>query len=567
MPPHPRFRVPQIKDLNRQLLYAPADTRRRQLDAAEQLVRQIEPDRLYPQDFVIYRITGYRPDLVRPAVALVGEALQTDLITLIQRLSASLDLSPQDAGRRAVGCRELARRLNVSAKTIQRYRKQGLVCHYVLFPDGRKRLACFEDSLSRFRRSRERRIDRAAVFGRLSARERQSIILEADRLHRLDGRTLNAAARGLAGRHGRAHETVRSILRRHDRGSARPIFDEPGPLAGRDIRLIYRARRKGVGTARLARRFSKTRASIHRAINLRRGDLLRGLTLRVVHLPMLDRDDAESVILSAPAVTGGLDEVLGSTDARGPEGRLNQKGMDALNLIEAAHLAAEPDSHTEAALIGGYNLLKRRASRMIVRLGGRPASAALDFVETDLRWATLLKCRLVCLGLPSAVRAVEQTLHQPLAAQPSEEIRDLLGRAIEVTAECVEKIDPGRGQRLAHRCGFSMHRTLAVATRRSVPRRAATRHRPGSIRLQRSFDSLNPWQAWLELEPELAGLVGRLAAPGSELVTLRYGLQGQRPLRAAELAGRFGLKESAVEAWIRRSEVKLQGLRRDGRGI
>ena len=565
MPPHPRFRVPQIRDLSRQLLYAPADTRRRQLDAAERLVCQIEPDRLYPQDFVIYRITGYRPDLVPPAVALVGEALQVDLITLIQRLSASLDLRPQDAGRRAVGCRELARRLNVSAKTIQRYRKQGLVCHYVLFPDGRKRLACFEDSLSRFRRSRERRIDRAAEFGRLSARDRQSIILEADRLHRLDGRTLNAAARGLAGRHGRAHETVRSILRRHDRGSARPIFDEPGPLAGRDIRLIYRAWRRGVGTARLARRFSKTRPTIHRAINRRRGDLLSGLELRVVKLPTLDRDDAESVILSAPAVTGGLDEVLGSTDASGPEGRLDRTATDALNLIEAAHLAPDQDSHTEAALIGGYNLLKRRAGGMIARLGGRPASAALDFVETDLRWATLLKRRLVCLGLPSAVRAVEQTLHQPLAAQPSEEIRGLLRRAIEVTAECVEKIDPGRGQRLAHRCGFSMHRTLAVAAHRSVPRRAATRHRPGSISLQRPFGSLNPWQAWLELEPELAGLVGRLAAPGRDLVMLRYGLQGQPPLRAAELAGRFGLKDSAVEAWIRRSEVQLQRLRRNGR--
>ena len=62
MPRVARFRTTAIGELCRQLMYAPAEARRRHLDAAERLVAEIEPGQIYPQDFVIFRITGYRPD-------------------------------------------------------------------------------------------------------------------------------------------------------------------------------------------------------------------------------------------------------------------------------------------------------------------------------------------------------------------------------------------------------------------------------------------------------------------------------------------------------------------------
>ncbi|MCZ6446325.1 MAG: hypothetical protein O6758_09085, partial [Planctomycetota bacterium] len=142
MPRVARFKIAALGELFRQLMYAPLVARRRQMEAAEQLVAQIDPQQVYPEEFIIFRITGYRPDLPDEPVGLVGEALVADLVTLIQRLSQGLDLSSLNDDRTPVMLDDLARRLNVSAKTLQRYRKQGLVCHYVVFGDGTQRLAC-----------------------------------------------------------------------------------------------------------------------------------------------------------------------------------------------------------------------------------------------------------------------------------------------------------------------------------------------------------------------------------------------------------------------------------------
>ena len=32
------------------------------MDAAEDLFNEIKPDQLYPMEFVVYRVTGFRPD-------------------------------------------------------------------------------------------------------------------------------------------------------------------------------------------------------------------------------------------------------------------------------------------------------------------------------------------------------------------------------------------------------------------------------------------------------------------------------------------------------------------------
>ncbi len=116
MPRVARFQIAALGELFRQLMYAPPVARRRQMEAAEQLVAQIDPQQVYPEEFIIFRITGYRPDLPDEPVGLVGEALVADLVTLIQRLSQGLDLSPEHDDRTPVTLDDLARRLNISAR-------------------------------------------------------------------------------------------------------------------------------------------------------------------------------------------------------------------------------------------------------------------------------------------------------------------------------------------------------------------------------------------------------------------------------------------------------------------
>src|SRR5688572_1970540 len=101
MPRAPAFKIEALADLLRQLEYAPPETRRRQMDAAERLAGDIQPDLAYPREFVIYRITGYRQEFDE-LVTFAGAALRTDLCNLIQRLSDALNLPPMRDGKPAL---------------------------------------------------------------------------------------------------------------------------------------------------------------------------------------------------------------------------------------------------------------------------------------------------------------------------------------------------------------------------------------------------------------------------------------------------------------------------------
>ncbi|MDY7109320.1 MAG: hypothetical protein SYC29_11860 [Planctomycetota bacterium] len=595
MPRPARFRIAALDELFRQLRFAPRETRMRQMNAAEALIADIDPQRTYPADFIIFRITGYRPDRADDSPLLVGEALIGDLVVLVQRLSEGLALPADYAGRRAMAVEEVARRLSVSSKTLQRYRRRGLVCHYVVFPgsateggsdDDRAapaeataepasessceiapespsggRLACFDDAVQRFVQRHRAALGRAASFTRIERSVEERIIDAARALRAAEGLSLNEAALRLAREHGRAHETIRRLLRRHDRRGERAIFAEHGPLTERDARLIHRADRRGVSVRELADHFGKTPATIRRALCRRRADLLLELDIGAVELPTFSLVDAEAVILASPAVTRQLDSLL--------------PREDALALIEQARAARQEggDEEREAALIAGYNLLKRRARAGLEALPAWPGSAALDRIETDLRWATRLKRRLVSLALPAAVRCIEQFLHRPLVTQPADRIAPLLRRAVEVVSATIETLDPSQGGRLDRRSTYAMNRALAGPGSApageeagSFTKRAAARHEPGAIRLDDVFFGLTPWEELLELRRDLAARISELEdPPAEELMRLHYGLTSTPPLTRAAMAERLGLSPSAVGRLLHRGHRALLSLARAAR--
>jgi RNA polymerase primary sigma factor len=543
MPRVAKFRIPAIADLLRQLEYTPNKTRMRQMNAAEELLADIEPEQAYPHDFVVFRITGYRPDSTEEPFMLVGSELVHDLVALIQRLSRDLEIPIDEAGRRAIALQDVESRLRVSRKTLQRYRRDGLVCHYVVFPDGIQRLACFEDALERFQSQRTTQLKQAAEFTRIDDSVRKQIIVEARRLHDAEGLTLNQAAQVLAQRNGRAHETVRNILARYERRGGEPIFQEHGPLSQRQVRLIHRAWRAGIPIATLLQRFGKSRAAIQHAINRRRGELLHQFNFSWVALPTFDREDAAAVILAAPAVNRGLDQLLPSTEAGA--------------LLDAAHGATAPDEDAEHAMLAALNLLKREAAARTKAMEPIPGAEVLDETETALRWCTLLKRRLVSLALPSGITAVEQSLHRPLIEQPAEVIRDALEFAVQVARETVEMIDPSRGQRLERMMTQATDRALARRQLDSPRRRAAARH-GGAISLDDLLGPMQPWQPLLDPRPDLAQHRTQIPDDLCAIVSSRYGWDGGRPHTCAELAALLDVTPAAVSRRVRQAEQMLR---------
>ena len=95
------------------------------IDAGEALIQILDPKRAYPYEFVVYRLTGYRPPADNTSEPMPGDSLQGDLARLILDICESLDLSADDYSERVYDIASLARRFNVSTKTIRRMVDRG----------------------------------------------------------------------------------------------------------------------------------------------------------------------------------------------------------------------------------------------------------------------------------------------------------------------------------------------------------------------------------------------------------------------------------------------------------
>ena len=147
------FKTPALKELaDQQVRFAPVARRTEQLAKAEKLLSEIVPDRVYPYQFVCFRVTDFRsathPDLLIP-----GRDLQHDLAALIRRLERSLPPMPIElAAEPMLSLEEVSERLHVSTKTVTRWRLLGLQCRRVL-RDGKRQLGFPLSAVEEFARS------------------------------------------------------------------------------------------------------------------------------------------------------------------------------------------------------------------------------------------------------------------------------------------------------------------------------------------------------------------------------------------------------------------------------
>src|SRR5689334_6379919 len=122
------WRDDKLLELASQLTYSPAEKRREQLQAAIALLPNIDPAKTYPWDFVHFRVTGFQPH-AHIEHTLLGKILRADLATLIEFLSDTLAIPVEQGaapGDTVMALEDVTRKFNVSDKTIQRWRKQGL---------------------------------------------------------------------------------------------------------------------------------------------------------------------------------------------------------------------------------------------------------------------------------------------------------------------------------------------------------------------------------------------------------------------------------------------------------
>ena len=362
------FQHARIRDLFRQLLRGPVHVRRRNAEKLQGLIAQLEPERLYPYEFVCFRVTGYRPkEDVREAYA--GGALSGDLIQGLRMLTASAPLPADAAGEEVCTDREVARLHDVSLRTVRRWKCQGLPAAVYLFPDGRTapgvRRSALEAFISQARGPRKR----APSLRRLTAAEQRRILGLARRLAG-ESRRLTPAAVRIARELGRAPETVRAFLVRHDRNhpeeavfrraQARLEDDAPDRILADYVR--------GIPVRELCTLYGRSRASIYRIINAGRAARILDAALSYRHGEDFAGPDASESLLG-PEFHDALMRL--------------EEGAHGLTALAGAVVERPLTKEDEAALFAAYNYLKWRMDGLRQGINCRRyvPSAILEEVE------------------------------------------------------------------------------------------------------------------------------------------------------------------------------------------
>src|SRR2546430_6234160 len=177
----PKFRIDSLAELARQMQFTPQETRQAQLSNAEELLHGLDPLKAYPREFVVYRITGYRPKSVTEDL-FTGLALQHDLGLLIEQVSDTLNLRTNQLPEPVLSIEDVTERFNVTTKTIQRWRRKGLPARRFLFPDGKRRVGFLLGSVERFFSGHMDQVTRGMNFSQVDDAEREEILRRARRL-------------------------------------------------------------------------------------------------------------------------------------------------------------------------------------------------------------------------------------------------------------------------------------------------------------------------------------------------------------------------------------------------
>ncbi len=282
------YTIPALDRLrHQQVRFAPREVRLAQIDAAERLIAEIDPDKNYPYEYIAFRITTFRPE-TEPNAKLAGADLLHDLRLLVEDLSDSTDVPADAMGEPVLTVEQVAKQFNVSTKTISRWRESGLVSRRFIFAGGRKRVGFLRSSVDRFVRQPSRACRSGAKFSQLTDLQRDELVEHARRMA-TDGSCATEVSRCLAARTGRSVETIRNTLRQFDKDHPElAIFpDLDGPLNDQQqkkaVRRIPPRRERREADEALCR----TKTSIYRIINEMRAARIMELPLDCIANPPL----------------------------------------------------------------------------------------------------------------------------------------------------------------------------------------------------------------------------------------------------------------------------------------
>ncbi len=541
---HSDYHIPALRELcDQQVRFAPRERKIEQLDQAERLIHEIDPGRTYTYEYLCFRITGYRPELVAN-VSMSGADARHDLRLLIEDLSDSADIYAAEAGQPVHTVDDLARMFHVSTKTISRWRNQGLVSRRFLF-DGRKRVGFLKQSVERFIANNEERIRRGERFSQLTSSERQGIIDRARRLAQAGGGPAEVTRR-IAKRMNRSVETIRYTLKHFDqKHPGLAVFPgHTGPLTDEMKRKIYQQHRRGIAIDALAKRYGRTKTAIYRIVNEMRAHRILELPLDYMYNEEFEQPNADRRILGTaptsdvprkkPRVPSGLPHYLAS-------------------LYDVPLLTREQEQH----LFRRFNFLKYRAAKLREQLEPSCAKSGLmDRIERFYDQAVKTKNQIVQANLRLVVSIAKRHVNA------TDDFFGLVSDGNMSLIRAVEKFDYSRGNKFSTYASWAIMKNFA----RTIPEeyKHRDRFRTSHDEMFTAREDARTDQHELESaqhlrQYQIRQILSRLDEREQRIIISRFGLDHrEEPQTLKEVGSRMGVTKERVRQIEARALTKLR---------
>ncbi len=572
------FVHPGLRQLSDQLVrFSPAFCKVEQAERAHELLAQIDPKKRYPWQFICFRITLYRPDSY-PHMLIEGSDLLQDLPKLIAALNHAV-LHGGDSSATAMAqagapapqhkswwtTEEVCARLGVCSKTIQRWKRLGLSGETVTL-NGKRRLVYTPGAVDEFVRKYPKEVERGSRFMQTTDAEREGILLRARQMAEVEGSSITEISRSIAHETGRSVETVRALIKSHDRlnpGSA--LFPKRNKsLSQMDKTLALEMYRRGAPMNVIANHFERTRSVMRRAL----------LEARAQRLLALNLDSISNSDFDKTGMVGAFLEPMPGLE----EFEVKRAQMKAPKDVppELAPLYTVPllNKDQEQHLFRKMNYLKHLAGKIRLKLCSKPnpetpdaplqldtakvKSQLVEEAENLISEANKVKELLIAANMRLVVNVAKRHSAQ------SDNFFELLSDGNMSLIRAVEKFDYSRGFKFSTYASWALMKNFA----RSIPddRTRKERFVTGQEELfdlsadyrTDEHEILSRRRAQAE---SIQQLLRHLDPRERQIVSLRAGLENDMgALTLEEIGAKFGITKERVRQLHARSMKKLRCL-------
>jgi RNA polymerase sigma factor (sigma-70 family) len=525
-----RFGV--LGDLILQLRFGAPETLLEQSYRAERLIRLIDPEKLYPYDFICYKLTDYKPKEIPNSQLILGIDLVTDLAAFIAQVTRQCPVLPNMLPEQGLMVDRLIADNEFPPKAMNEWNSLGLVQRSIIEPGGLKQVV-LQGTWQWFIEKNERLVAKAAAMCQLTCDQRRRIVQQAKELYQNGELSRTDVEQILADKHLRAMETIRFILDTHDKDAELDdrIFPVKVKLTEQVVEQIFDMFSRGVSVEQLSRTFGRSQAVISKAINQVRRQRWQSISIEYIYSPEFDLPDAMDTIVK-PALAIDL-----TTDTS------DDHRMELLTSIQ------------ERTLFRAYNYLKwlldhtRNAGT-----DGILSAQTIHQLEELQSQISRIKDILILANRALIINIAKKHLNGALS------LEELLSEGLGPLIKAVEKFDYTKGFKFSTYASWAIIKHFA----RAVPLAGQQQHQ---YLADDDLDALGPGvetvdedQAYRRSMAVIDAMM-QLDARERHILENRFGLdREEEPMSLAQMGKVLGVTKERVRQIEAKAMDKLHGI-------